>query len=310
MRPDLLDCLVVINNPIRWESRDRLFLQTVKHLLETGTRVTVVECAYGDIPYKYAHLTGNRLHHVGVRARTHVWIKESLLQIGLTHLPSDWKYVAWIDGDIHFKDEHWASELVYALQHWMICQPWSYCYDLGPHQEHVELHQSFCRVYDKQPNAIGKHGNGYTFAHPGYAWAATRQAMEFLGGFSLLQHAACGAGDHHLALALAGKVRNSVPGGIHPNYLAPLLELERRAMNHIAGSLHYLHGSIEHYWHGSKEHRFYKDRWKILTEHNYNPVTDTKINVNGVLELSGNKPALTRDLHRYFSMRREDGNVR
>ena len=309
MRADLLDVLLVVNNPMRWESRDRLFLQNVKHMLESGCRITVVELAYGDIPHKYADLQGRNLQHIAVRAKTAPWAKENLLQIGLTRLPSDWKHLAWVDADVIFRHPHWASETVYALQHWEIIQPWSHCYDLGPQGQHIDTHKSFGWVFHNDQAAIGKHGVGYTFAHPGYAWAATRHAMEALGGFTLIQHAICGAGDHHLALALAGKVRASVPGHVTQGYLAPLLELERRAVKHISGAVHYLDGTIEHLWHGNKRDRAYKDRWQIITGNQYDPQTDIKYNVNGVVELAGNKPQLKRDLYRYFAARREDGNV-
>lgn len=309
MRAELLDVILVYNNPQRWESRKRLFLQSVKHMLESGVRVTIVECAYGDIPHEFTELASDRVRLVQVNAKTTLWIKENLLQLGLQSLPPGWKYVAWVDGDITFRHKHWASETVYALQHAEIVQPWEHCYDLGPNGEHMQLHRSFMSVLDKVPAAIGKHGVGYTFAHPGYAWAATRHALESLGGFKLIEHAICGAGDHHLALALVNKVRASLPGGIHENYVKPLLELERRAQAHISDRLHYLAGAIEHAWHGNKEHRFYQGRWEILTKHGYDPQADIKTNTSGVLELLGNKPGLARDMLHYFQARKEDGNV-
>ena len=45
MRADLLDVVAVIANPIRWESRVRLFKDFVRHMQESGVRLTIVECA-------------------------------------------------------------------------------------------------------------------------------------------------------------------------------------------------------------------------------------------------------------------------
>lgn len=305
MKAELLDVIAVVSNPLRWESREALFIEAVRHLVGCGIRLTVVECAYGDIPHRFENLPGV-FQHIKLRAKTHAWIKENLMQVGLTRLPADAKYIGIVDGDIEFQHKDWASEAVYALQYFDVIQPFDHCLDLGPHGEVLQVHRSFCSVFHRRPDCIGRHGHGYEFAHPGYAWCFTRRALDVLGGFSLLEHAVCGSGDHHLALALAHKVRASIPGNIHPNYLAPLIELERRAIKHITKNIHYLSHSIKHFWHGHKENRYYKDRWRILTENNFDPLTDIKKNVSGVVELAGNKPQLKMDLHKYFQMRRED----
>jgi hypothetical protein len=124
-----------------------------------------------------------------------------------------------------------------------------------------------------------------------------------------METAAAGAGDHHMALALIGKVRMSVPHGISPGYLQPLIQWEHRAIRDINFNLGYLEGStIEHSWHGRKNDRKYVPRWDILTRHGFDPATDIKRNVWGVLELTGDKPALRHDIDVYFRQRNEDAN--
>ncbi|MFO1081916.1 MAG: hypothetical protein U1E23_14960 [Reyranellaceae bacterium] len=54
--------------------------------------------------------------------------------------------------------------------------------------------------------------------------------------------------------------------------------------------------------------RRYVGRWEILTRHRYDPVTDLKRNVLGVVDLAGNKLGLRLDIHRYFLERDEDSN--
>ena len=154
---DPLHVVTAIANPIRWQSRARLYRQFEEHMLDSGVRLTVVECAYGDRPHEFAdnpHIT-----HVPVRARS---------------LPQDWRHAAWIDADITFRHPDWATETVHALQQYDVVQPWSDCYDLGPNDEHLQVHRSFCRLtHEGAPIA----SNLYAFAHPGYAWAATRRAL-------------------------------------------------------------------------------------------------------------------------------------
>jgi hypothetical protein len=303
MRADLLHVIATIANPIRWKSRDRLYDSFEQHMLDSGVRLTVVECAYGDRPFRLAGRTG--ISHIGVRARTPLWCKERLINLALARLPDDWKYVAWIDADIRFRKPEWAAETVHALQQYDVVQPWSDCYDLGPNDDHLQAHRSFCRLWHEGRPIIPSGGAGYQFAHPGYAWAATRQALDWTGG--LIDTAILGAGDHHMALALIDRVTESVPSGISASYLRMLLAWQTRA-RHIAGNISYVPGTIEHLWHGPKAKRAYVDRWGILTANAYDPDHDIKANVWGVWELAGNKPALTRAIDRYLRSRDEDSN--
>ena len=301
MRADLLHVVTAVANPLRWQSRVRLYRDFERHMLASGVDLTVVECAYGDRRHMLAGTPGVR--HVGVRAKTMIWTKENLLNIGIARLPDSAKYVAWIDADLRFRRAAWASETVHALQLYDVVQPWSDCYDLGPNDEHVQAHRGFCRQWrDGRPI-----GSPYaTFAHPGYAWAATRQALEWVGG--LIETAALGAGDHHMALALIGRVEDSIPGTLGDAYRRPLLAWQARAGRHIAGNIGAVDGTIEHAWHGAKARRRYIERWDVLARHDFDPEQDLRRNTWGVLELAGNKPALRRDVDAYFRQRDEDAN--
>ena len=302
MRADLLHVVTAYANPQRYISRRVLFDRFLAHMRDSGVHTTVVECAYGDRPFELADAPG--LTHVGTRAKTLIWEKERQLGVAIGRLPADWKYVAWIDADVTFRSPAWATETVHALQQYDIVQPWDTCYDLGPHGEHLELHRSFARQWLR-----GEHiGPGpYTFAHPGYAWAATRSALDALGG--LIDTAVLGAADHHMALALIGRARDSFPGGISPSYKRPILQWQDRATRHIAGNLGCVPGTIEHGFHGAKADRKYVDRWGILTRNAFDLDTDVKLNTTGMWELTGNKPALRRDIAAYFVARAEDATT-
>ena len=304
MRNDLLHVVTAVANPICWESRVRLYRDFERHMLDSGVQLTVVECAYGERPFQCAGTPG--VTHVPVRARTLTWSKENLLNLGIARI--DARYIATIDADIHFRRTDWASETVHALQQYDVVQPWSDCYDLGPHDEHMHAHRSFCRLWAEGkpivqgPKAIGS----YQFGHPGYAWAYTRQALEWLGG--LVETASLGSADHHMAQALIGRVDESIPS-LQDAYKAPLDRWQERAVRHIAGNISYVPGTIEHRWHGAKVKRNYVGRWDILVRNAFDPTTDLKRNTWGVYELAGNKPELRRDFDSYFRSRDEDSNT-
>lgn len=315
MRSELLHVITAIANPARWESRMRLYRDFEQHMLDSGVELTVVECAYGERPHELA--SRPHVQHVPVRAKTVLWQKESLINIGLAHLSTTqpgWKYVAWIDADVMFRRPNWAADAVHALQQYDVIQPWSDAYDLGPHDEHVQAHKSFCRLWWQGCPVVAEaqcwwkfDGGPYEYAHSGWAWCATRQAIEWLGG--LIDTAIAGHGDHHMALGLVGRIERSVIGGLPQGYSRPLYQWQARALQHINKNLGFLWGTLEHHWHGRKADRAYVSRWEILRRHQFDPTTDLKRNVYGVWELAGNKPGLAHDLDAYFRSRNEDGNL-
>ena len=298
-----LHVIAVISNPVRYESRVRLFRQFQTHMREAGVHLVIVEAAFGDRPFTVTR--SDDPDHLQVRHFTEVWNKESMMNAGVQHLSRirpGWKAVATIDADIEFLRPNWAEETLEALQHYAVIQPWSDCFDIGPHHESLQSHRSFMRCYvEGVPIPPGPYD---PFAHPGYAWAWRRDALEHLGGF--IEIGAAGAGDHHMALALIGKAEKSLPGGISAGYREEVMLWQARAEAQIVRNVGYLKGAIRHYHHGPKAKRFYQDRWSILTSEGFDPRVDLKRNSFGVLELAGNKPGLRDKLRGYMRARDED----
>lgn len=311
MRADLLHVIGVYSNPMRWENRRKTQKAFEQQMLAAGVQLTTVECAYGERPFELEELPG--INRVRVRSRTTVWNKENLQNLGIQRLPESAKYIGLFDADISFRKGGWAAEIVHSLQHYHVIQPWEHCYDLGPNDEHLQAHDSFLKLWwHNHPVAREAkewwtwEGGPYRYAHTGYAWCYTRQAIEWLGG--MLEIGALGAGDHHMAHGLVGKAHLSLPAFVSAAYKRYVLQWEQRAVHHINLNLGFLPGTIEHQWHGRKEDRKYVSRWDIIKAHDFDPDTDLKKNTHGVIELTGNKPYLTHDLDMYFRQRNEDAN--
>ena len=314
MQGAILDVVLAYNNPIRWISRHKLMLNCINYMLGfSNIRLTVVECAYGERPFEFDNIPNVNL--VKVRAQTLLWLKENLINVGVQHLPPDWKYLAWIDGDVTFENTNWVQETIHALQQYQIIQPWSDAIDLGPENRLLATHKSFCYQWYMGKPLVANSANFWTFnngpydyPHTGWAWACTRQFFDWVGG--LIDIAVMGAGDHHMALALVGKVNRSVPTDKMPaSYMRHLNLWQSRALHHGNLNIGFVPGTLRHHFHGSKNHRKYIERWKMITDNRFDPDYDIKKNSFGVWELAGNKPQLSHELDVYFRQRNEDGNM-
>jgi hypothetical protein len=292
----------------------RLYRRFEQHMLDSGVDLTTVECELGERPFQ---ITTPHVRHVKVRTYSVQFNKENLLMLGFSRMSEDvpdWKEAGWIDADVSFRDPHWASETVHALQQYSIVQPWSDVYLLGPREQHISHSRSFCRVWHEGGQVVptgakcwDKDGGYYPYAHPGLAWAIRRRCFNEVGG--LIQSAVVGSGDNHTALALVGHADRSYPARISEGYKRPILAWQQRALRHINKDIGFVLGTVEHLWHGRTIDRKYWDRWELFIRHGFDPDTDLKINSYGVMELAGNKPALTHDIDLYMRQRNEDGNV-
>jgi len=311
----MLDIVTVIANPLLWKSRVATARRAIGSWLEEPeVRVTLVECAYGDRPYELEDFAGYpRITYVPVRAKTLVWNKENLMNIGFARSPEDARYFGSFDADIVFRRPGWAREVINALHLYPVIQPWEICYDLGPNDELIGVHKSFASllhagqpVAPNGPKMWKSDGGPYEYPHSGYAWAYTREVLDKLGG--LFEVGGMGSGDHHMALALAGFGDKSVHGKANGNYLNAVQRWEARAREHVKGKVGALPFAVEHIFHGSKVRRNYVGRWDMFVQHQFDPVNDLIRNSWGVLEFSGDKPELERAFDRYLRSRNEDAN--
>ena len=298
------------SNPINWEKPHANWEKFAIAMVQAGVSLTVVECAYGELDHRCDDIEGVR--HIPVRAKTRVWNKENLLNIGVHRTPEA-KVIAWIDADVIFRRPDWAMGTLHALQHYDVIQPWSDAYDLGPNDEHIAHHRSFCRQYFHRHPVVPtsesfwiSDGGSNTYPHSGYAWAMTRQAFDWVGG--LFELGGMGSGDHHMALALIGQGAASVPKSCSDAYHREVDRWANRAVRHINFNLGYVRGTIEHLFHGRKPDRGYQSRWDMFLRNGFDPLEDLKRNSHGVLEFASNKPELRHDFDLYLMSRNEDIN--
>jgi hypothetical protein len=308
----------VMTNPERFKTRPRY-----------NVKLYIVEGAFGERDFEVTE--ENNPFHIQVRTNSEIWHKENLINIGISRLPKDWKYVAWIDADIDFVRPDWVKETVHELQHTPVVQMFENALDMGPDHEVMTLFKSFAYCYKKDlprksnskpidltnidnnvpvpqitkpgPYEIVGMSSPGTYWHPGYAWAATREAIDTLGG--LFDIGIVGAGDHHMACCLIGEGSKSIPQSLHANYKAMVLAWEKRAMR-LHKNIGYVKGTIYHFWHGKKSNRKYKERWEILFEHNFDPISDIHRDWQGVLTLHPSNIGLRDDIRKYFQERNED----
>ena len=99
------------------KSRKKLFMDFInKYSKTTGIRICIGEAKINGGSYELPQSMSNIYSHIGITTNDCIWIKETLINIVISKLPSNWKYVAWIDADISFLNTNWVNETIIKLQ--------------------------------------------------------------------------------------------------------------------------------------------------------------------------------------------------
>ena len=312
-----LHVVTCVSNPVRFQSRYRLYRDFAKHMQDSGVDLYTVECAFGDRPFEVTDACNPR--HLQLRTDCEMWHKENLLNLMIARLPSDWEYAAWIDADVHFIRPDWAAETVQQLQHYDIVQLFSEAHDLGPDQHTFARYRSFAHSFAEGVPRL--QGAGYYggaperrepgiayYHHPGYAWAIRRSAFDAVGG--LLDFAVVGEADWIMARSILGEAEQVLYPGISAGYRRAILEWQGRAVRHLRRNLGWVEGTLLHYWHGPKAKRNHWDRCRILVDAAFAPEPHLKRDWQGLYQLvdrGDEQSLLLRDgLRHYFRSRNED----
>lgn len=316
---ETLYVVCAITNPVRYAARYRLYADFEHRILTAATarhvdvKLVTIEAAYGA--RNHAVTQSDDSDHIQLRTGHELWHKENLLNLAIQRLPADWKYVAWVDADVNFIRPDWASATLHALQHHQVVQMWSESVDLAPNHESLKGFRSFMWCYqhpDEVDPPTGYYANrdrqmpNSFYWHPGFAWAARREALDALGG--LIDWSILGGGDLFMARALVGQLNSGgLPKSLGKAGVRWMLEWQHRAERHIRRDVGYVDGLITHYWHGAKKNRRYRDRGQILTAAHFDPEVDLKRDTQGLWQLTDRSRELRDGIRAYFRQRNEDG---
>ncbi len=309
-----------IFNAPRFKSRWKHYHRFAKHMKDSGAILVTIEAAFGErewaIPVEdecstHHHHGAHGRDHIGIRVRTshELWTKENLINVAMSRLPADAKYIAWVDADVLFNRPNWVGETIHQLQHFKFVQMFSEAQDLDPDYKPIgKIRRSFVQTINEglfvpgDPTYYGGRGAS------GLAWAARREALDEVG--RLMDFCILGAADWHMAHALFGLADKSYPKEVSREYKEKILWWQELAERHIRHNVGQVTGLLSHMWHGKKADRKYTSRWKVLTENDYRPSIDLKADIQGVFQLEdhGDERSikLRDDIRNYFRERNED----
>lgn len=325
-RNEKLYVVVPIFNPRGYKSRQKLYKQFEKQMLDTpGIVLCTVECLFKD---QYPSVKKKCDNHIVITVNSldEMWLKENLINIGVSKLPKKAKYICWVDADLQFTNTNWVKETKRLLRRYPVVQMFSDVHYLGHNGEKTHEAKSLmwgwlngasylkdgksCYNPSVKPDLTKRQGYGWHGA-PGGAWAYRKDFFERIGG--LLDFGIVGSGDSYSAFGMLGIVCSSILNKnfiYNPDYTNAVKDWVKNAYNVVRGNVGMMDGIVLHHYHGETKNRQYWERNEILCRNKFSPEDDLYKNHQGLNQFREGKPEMEREIKEYFENRQEDDNYK
>lgn len=292
-------------NPAGYQTRRANFKLFADAAISQGAELWVAEAGTPG-QWEVEERPGLRVERL--EWRDALWQKERLLNWLIDRLPDDYRYVAWVDGDILFDDPSWIANARLCLRQHRICQLFTAAHWLNRylvperwwHKGPIER-LSVPRAYE-----LSKAQVNFGQGHPGFAWAARREVLREVGG--LYDRHILGSGDTIMALGWYGWKDHVYLDRFTGPFKAAATRWVERTGRIVRGDVGYIPGNIRHLWHGERINRDYDGRILRAAINLFDPDDHLVLDESGLWAWSPSTPQAMKDTAReYFDTRREDG---
>jgi len=302
-------CVVtVFFNPAGYTTLLRNYFLFAEQLHRQNVELITVECAFNGGQFYIPE--GKNVHRL--TSNSVMWQKERLINYGVSKLPDNCDYYAWIDCDVMFHDENWAKLAEEKLQTADVIQLFKKVYYMPNGMlkydgTKVPSIQSVAWQWKIHNNWLIRRKNSeLPFSVPGFAWACRRDLFDNINGQDgIYDRNIVGSGDTFLVDCYLNSW--DIHGFASKFNDAMKTDLMKwcNALRAKKPVLDYIPVDISHLWHGSLKNRKYMDRHDIILKYDYNPQDDITL-INNVYEWSTDKHEMHNDIRQYFYNRKED----
>jgi hypothetical protein len=278
-------------NPKNSQARLDAFNKFYHSIMHLNHRI--IECV---MPGRRPQLP-NHPNITRITTESNLWHKEQLLNRIVADLPTQYKYVFWVDADVLFTNMNWMADGVKQLQDGKeLVQLFEYCFHMEKGEsvpseavlaQRYDVHDN--RRFDKivprrawrgyAANYVHMNGNynsqNYDVrGHVGFAWGARRAVLRAV---PLFDRALIGGADGIIAYAGTGQLEQV---DNIKDMFAPMLQevyaWGRRWNGVVQGRVGYVKGDLYHIWHGAITDRQYYKRIKDFAPANARITTRDK----------------------------------
>ena len=288
--------ITVVFNPARSRTRIKLYSHFKKQMEKFGARLITVECAYENSPFTLTQ-PNYEPYNIQVKTDSAFFQKENLINLAVSKLPHDAKYIAWIDHEVEFTNPNWLNDSIKALNMFRIAQLFDEVSSINTNGEEIRREKGFASQLGNKKNLDRKIFEATTITS-GYGWGIRKEAFKELDG--IIDSTLIGIGEKTIAYCLTGKIDEYVPSAVGDNFKDLLNSWQKKASQTFLQGIGFIPGMIRVVNNGFIRDKKYIDRWDILANNNFDPKIDLVKDKNGLYVLAESKPKLIEELKNLF----------
>lgn len=228
--------------------------------------------------------------HIKGAEKNLMWQKERMLNLAIERSTAD--VVAWVDADLIWRNKSWYEDTLRLLETktWVqLFEGVQYLDEKGRNSKYMEGFANFLE-------------NNTQHRQPGGAWACRRGLLaEGLYDANII-----GGADQVMAYCVNGQWDGFMWTRMNNAQVRHALEWAAKIYDGFDRKIGYVKGIVDHLYHGTRKNRNYVNRWKKLTDHDFDPAKDIRIGRNGLYEWCTEKPIMHKRVRNYFLERKED----
>jgi hypothetical protein len=272
---DLAVCISYFNPAKRIRPFQNL-LYCMQRIYATGIPVYVMELVY-DTDTPQLNKLPNLFH---VKSTSVLFHKENLWNLLEKKVPEQYTKLAFLDGDILFKNENWPSIISKMLDNITVIQPYEVVEMMNINFKCNEPYLCFIKAFQERTTVLGA-GN-FSYPAAGYAIALQRKWLNDIGGFP--EWCVMGGGDYMFMSAIlqSDGYKNHHSYILQP-YLHPSFDILVAKVKQSKYTYSYAKLTIQHMVHGTMVNRQYNSRHNDTKRLGIN---DFKMNTDGVIEFA------------------------
>jgi hypothetical protein len=290
--------ITVVFNPARSRSSLKHYANFKHQMEKLGVKLITVECCFENSPFSITS-PNYEPYNIQIRTNSLFFQKERLINLAISKLPLDAKYILYVDYEVEFANENWVNDAIKALHMFKGIQLFEEALLLGPQKEELKKVKSFAfQNYKKEKPLEKKQFEDSTLA-AGFAWGFRADALKELDG--LIDYSPLGNNDKIMAYCLANRSEEYVSREkAGENFRDSVKNWQKKAQLIFNEGIGFIPGTIRVNWIKVKRDKTHYENWDILMANDFDPRNDLVLESNGIYGIEPTRGKLALELRKHF----------
>ena len=258
-----------------------------------GVKLVTVECVSDKSPYMVTR-QNYEPYNIQLRSSQASFQKENCINIAISKLPKDAKYVIYCDYNVEFLNKDWVNDTIRTLNMYKVAQLCDGIVLTSQNGETLEKKKGFAAQLSLLKTSADQEISDEIIDSAKYAWGFRYDALVELNG--LIDFSLIGNNQKIMAYCLAQRVQKYLPPYISKAYIDGIVEWQEKVSEVCQTGVGFVDGNIEVSLLTSKEEMNVTKGFRILQTHNFDHKNDLIRDEQGLYVIKPSKVKLREDL--------------